>query len=157
MAFTAGGHTSHEKHVRTTYMSQFAPDAIITGVIGITILLVGLIAVVRAGLGGALSEPVVQVLSYDHTAILGLIEIGAGLCLLLTASASSRSGEMLFGSLLAIAGFLGAVQSESFTETLALESAMGWIFAAAGLVIVIAVLFLPRFGTKSTTLTQGEG
>jgi hypothetical protein len=61
---------------------------------------------------------------------------------------------MRAGASLGIAGFVGAVQADSFKETLALESSMGWIAAIAGLVIVVAVLLLPRYGKKSTTFTQ---
>ena len=155
MSITAGSNATEEKRVRTTSMSHVAPDAIITGVVGLAVLLFGLIAVVRAGLGGALDEPTVRVLSVNHTAMLGLIEIGIGLRLLLSASAMWRTGEMLFGVLLAIAGFVGAVQADSLREKLALESSMGWMAAVAGLLVIVSVLVLPRYGTKSTTFTQG--
>lgn len=156
MSLTTGRQATHQKQVRTSYMSHLSPDSIITGVVGLVVLLFGLIAIVRAGLGGPIAEPVVRVLGFNHTATLGLIEIGIGLCLLASASASSRAGEMLFGAVLGIAGFVGAVQVDSFKETLALESSMAWIAAIAGLVIVSAVLVLPRFGRKTTSFTQGS-
>lgn len=155
MSVTQGGRAIHEKRVRTTNMSHLAPDAIVTGIIGLAVLLFGLIAVVRAGLGGVLAEPVVRIFSFDHTATLGLIEVGIGLCLLISASASSRSAKMFFGAALGIGGFVGAVQTDSFNETLALESEFAWIAVVAGLVIVAAVLFLPRYDKRSTSLTQG--
>jgi hypothetical protein len=155
MSITQGGRTVHEKRVRTTNMSHLAPDAIVTGIIGLAVLLFGLIAVVRAGLGGVLAEPVVRIFSFDHTATLGLIEVGIGMCLLVSASVSSRAAEMFFGAALGIGGFVGAVQTDSFDETLALESAMGWIAVIAGLVIVAAVLFLPRYDKQSTSFRQG--
>jgi hypothetical protein len=154
MSITHGGRAINEKRVRTSNSSHLAPDAIMTGVIGLAVLLSGLVVVVRAGLGGALAEPVVRIFSFDHTATLGLIEIGIGLCLLASASASSRPAEMFFGVLLGIGGFVGAVQSDSFDKTLALEPAMGWIAVIAGLVIVAAVLFMPRYDKQSTSLTQ---
>jgi len=154
MSTTASNQVAREKRVHTTYFSHLAPDAIIAGIFGLALLLIGLIAIVRAGLGGPLGEPVISLLGYNHTATLGLIEVGIGLCLLISAAASSRAGEMLAGASLGIAGFVGAVQADSFKETLALESSMGWIAAIAGLVIVVAVLLLPRYGKKSTTFTQ---
>ncbi len=154
MSISQGGRAIHEKRVRTTNMMHLAPDAILTGTIGLAVLLVGLVAIVRAGLGGVLAEPVVRIFGFDHTATLGLIEVGIGLCLLVSASASSRAGEMFFGAVLGIGGFVGAVQSDSFDETLALEASMGWIAVIAGLVIVAAVLFLPRYDKQSTSLTQ---
>lgn len=154
MSVTQGGRAIREKRIRTSNFSHLAPDAIFTGVIGLAVLLFGLVAVVRAGLGGVLAEPVVRIFSFDHTATLGLIETGVGLCLLLAASTSSRAAEVFFGAVLGIAGFVGAVQSDSFDKTLALEPLMGWVAAVAGLSIVLAVLLLPRFDKQSTSFTQ---
>lgn len=154
MSITAGRHTSREKRVRTSYQSHLAPDSIVAGVVGLGVLLVGLIAVVRAGLSGPIAEPVVQVLGFDHTATLGLIEVGIGLCLLVSAATASKSGEIFFGAVLGIAGFVGAVQADSFDETLAIESSMGWLAGALGLVIVATAFLLPRFGKRSTTFSK---
>ena len=145
----------HERLVRTTTTgSRFAPDAIITALIGLVLLVVGLIVITRAGFDGPMSEPVVRVFGYTYTTTLGLIEIVIGVCLLLSGAARSRSGELFFGTVLGIAGFVGAVQSESFQKSLALESGMGWLAMAAGIVIVAAVVLLPRFATSSTRITQ---
>jgi uncharacterized membrane protein HdeD (DUF308 family) len=143
-----------EKVVRTTSQTRFAPDSIITGVVGLGTLLFGLIAIIRGGFDGSLSEPVVEVFGFSHTTILGIIEIGIGLALLLSAAMSMRSGSLFFGAALGIAGFVGAVQTDSLRETLALESSMGWIAAVAGLIVVVAALALPRVGKNATTITQ---
>ena len=138
--------------VRTAYASRFAPDAIIAGLAGLVILVTGLIAVVRGGFDGPMSTPIVQVLGFTHTTTLGLIEIGIGLALLLSAATRSRSGEVFFGAVLGIAGFVGAVQTESFKKTLALESSMAWLAVAIGAVVVLAALMLPRYARQSTVV-----
>ena len=91
-----------------------------------------------------MSDPVVQVLGFTHTTTLGLIEIGIGLFLLISAAARSRSGELFFGAVLGIAGFVGAVQTESFDKNLALESSLAWLAVVAGAVVVLAALLMPR-------------
>lgn len=144
----------HEQQISTTSGTRFAPDSIITGLVGLVMLVVGLIAVTRGGFDGPMSEPVIRVFGFTYTTSLGLIEIGIGLCLLLSAAARSRSGELFFGAVLGIAGFVGAVQTESFRESLALEPGMGWLAVAAGSVIVAAALLLPRMSKNSTTITQ---
>src|SRR4051794_36623403 len=48
--------------VRTASGRRFAPDAIIAAVVGLALLLVGLIAITRAGLDGPMSDPVVSVI-----------------------------------------------------------------------------------------------
>lgn len=154
MAVTESPQVTQEEQVSTTSSSRFAPDSIITGLIGLVMLVVGLIAVTRGGFDGPMSEPVIRVFGFTYTSTLGLIEIGIGLCLLLSAAARSRSGELFFGALLGIAGFVGAIQTESFRKSLALEPGMGWLAVAAGSVIVVAALLLPRVSKNSTTITH---
>jgi uncharacterized membrane protein HdeD (DUF308 family) len=91
------------------------------------------------------------VLGFRHTATLGLVEIGLGACLLLSAFAASQSAEVFFGTVLGIAGFVGAVQAESFQNSLALESSMATLAVAAGVSVVLAALLLPRTTTNTTT------
>jgi peptidoglycan/LPS O-acetylase OafA/YrhL len=117
-------------------------------------IVVGLIVIAKGGFDGPMSEPVVKMFGFTYTTTLGLIEIAIGLCLLVSAAARSRSAEVFFGAILGIAGFVGAVQTESFREQLALESGMAWIAALAGLVIVVVALLLPRFSKNSTTIVR---
>jgi len=138
--------------VRTAYTARWAPDSIITAIVGLVLLLMGLIAITRGGFDGSMSDPVVQVLGFTHTTTLGLIEVGIGLFLLISAAARSRSGEMFFGAVLGIAGFVGAVQTSSFDENLALESSLAWLAVVAGAIVVLAALLMPRFAKQSTVV-----
>ena len=107
MAVIESPEVVHEQRISTLSRSRFAPDAIITGLIGLIMLV-----------------------------------------------ARSRAGELFFGAVLGIAGLVGAVQVESFRKSLALGSGMGWLAVAAGTVIVVAALLLPRTSRSSTTVTQ---
>ena len=138
--------------VRTASGRRFAPDAIVTALVGLALLLIGLIAITRAGLDGPMSDPVVSVLGFTHTATLGFIEAGLGLCLLLCGATQSRSGALFFGSVLGIAGFVGAVQADSFKHSLALESSMAWLAVIAAVAVVLSALLMPRVVTRSTTI-----
>jgi hypothetical protein len=138
--------------VRTAYNSRFAPDSIIAGVVGLVLLVIGLIAIVRGGFDGPMSQPVVQVLGFTHTTTLGLIEIVIGLALLLSGSTRSRSGEMFFGAVLGIAAFVGAVQTDSFRKSLALESSFAWLCVIAAVVVVLSAMLLPRYARNSTVI-----
>jgi asparagine N-glycosylation enzyme membrane subunit Stt3 len=140
--------------VRKAYASHFAPDAIIAAIAGLVILVVGLIAVVRGGFDGQMSDPVVQVVGFTHTTVLGLIEIAIGAALLISGATRSRSGAVLFGSALGIAGFVGAVQTKSFTKSLALESSMAWLAVLVAVVVVLAALMMPRFNRQSTVIER---
>lgn len=138
--------------VRRAYSSHFEPDAVIAALVGLVLLLVGLIAATRGGFDGEMSDPVVEVLGFTHTTTLGIIEVALGLCLLIAGATRSRSGAMFFGAVLGVAGFVGAVQSESFTESLAIESSMAWLAVLAGVVVVLSALMLPRFAKHSTVI-----
>jgi hypothetical protein len=140
--------------VQRAYSSHFEPDAIIAAIVGLVLLLVGLIAAVRGGFDGPMSEPIVEVLGFTHTTTLGLIEVALGLALLIAGATRSRSGAMFFGAVLGVAGFVAAVQSESFAETLAIESSMGWLVVLAGVIVVLSALMLPRFAKHSTVIER---
>jgi asparagine N-glycosylation enzyme membrane subunit Stt3 len=140
--------------VRRAYNSRFAPDAIIAAIAGLVILVVGLIAIVRGGFDGQMSDPVVNVAGFTHTTTLGLIEIVIGAALLISGATSSRSGAVFFGTLLGIGGFVGAVQAESFDTSLALESSMAWLAVAIAVVVVLSALLMPRFARQSTVVER---
>ena len=142
--------------VRTASVRRFAPDAIIAALVGLVLLLVGLLAVVRGGFDGPMEDPVVEVLGFTHTTTLGLIEIVLGACLLISGASSWRSGALFFGSVLAIGGFVGAVQTESFVTDLALESSFAWLATIAGVVVALSALLMPRYLTRSS-VTQTTG
>ncbi len=140
--------------VETAYNRRFAPDAVIAALVGLVLLVIGLLAVVRGGFDGPMEDPIVEVLGFTHTTTLGLIEIGLGLCLLICGVTSSRSGALFFGSVLGIAGFVGAVQTESFEEPFALESGLAWLMVIAAIAVVASALLMPRFITRSSTVHQ---
>ncbi len=93
-------------------------------------------------------------LGFTHTAWLGVIEVAIGLGLLLSGAARSRGGAILFGSILAIGAFVGAVQQESFEEDLALESSFAWALVVAGVVVVLAALLVPRTIRRTDTVSS---
>ena len=140
--------------VRKAYASHFEPDAVIAALVGLVILVVGLIAIVRGGFDGPMSTPVVEVLGFTHTTTLGLIEIAIGGALLISGATRSRSGAVFFGCVLGIGGFVGAVQTESFSESLALESSMAWLAVLPSIVVVLSALMMPRFARQSTTIER---
>ena len=138
--------------VREARSSHFEPDAAIAALIGLGLLVAGLIVITRGGFDGAMSDPVVEVLGFTHTVTLGLIEAALGLCLLIAGATRSRSAAVFFGAVLGVAGFVAAVQTESFATSLAIESSMAWLAVAASVVVVFSALMLPRFAKHSTVV-----
>ena len=137
---------------RTSYTRRFAPDAIVATVAGLFVTLVGLLAVTRGGFAGPMDTPVVSVLGFTHTTLLGLFEAGIGICLLVSGATRSRTGALFFGSVLGIGAFVGAVQKKTFVRTLALESGLAWLMVVIAVVVVVSAVLLPRFQTRTTTV-----
>lgn len=140
------------QRVRTDRVMGFAADSVVTGLVGLALLLLGLVVVTRAGIDSPLRDPVVEVLGFSHTALLGFVEAGFGLLLLLSAAARSRGGEVLFGSLLGVGGFVAAVQADSFRSAFAVESGFAWLVVIAAVVVVLAALALPRYASSTTAV-----
>ena len=140
------------QRVATSYAQRFAFDSVIVGVIGLALTIVGLVAVTRAGVDGPMSDPVVKVLGFTHTASLGAIETGFGVCLLICAAMTARGGAAFFGVLLGIGAIVGAVQTASFRHSLALQSGFAWLVAVAAAVVVLVSLLLPRMTTHTTRI-----
>ena len=139
---------------RTDRVARWAPDAIVSAGAGLVLLLIGLLAVTRAGFAGPLTDPVVSVLGFRHTAALGLIEIGFGLALLSSGASRSRASELFFGSVLGIGGFVAAVQAASFHRSLAVESGFAWLVTIGATIVVVASLVLPTVVHRSTVVDQ---
>jgi hypothetical protein len=135
--------------VETTYGRRYAFDSFIVGLVGLALILLGVVAAVRAGFDGPMSDPVVKVLGFTHTTTLGLIEAGIGLCLLIAAAATSRGAAVFFGLVLGVGGVVGAVQTDSFRHSLALQSSLAWIAVIAAAVVVLVSLVVPRMTTRT--------
>jgi len=138
------------QRVATSTGRRFAFDSVIVGIAGVALTIIGLLAITRGGFDGAMEEPVVDVIGFTHTTTLGLIEIGIGLGLLISAAARSRSAATFFGLALGVGGFVGAVQTDSFRRSLALQSGLAWLAVITGAVIVLVSLLMPRMARTST-------
>ena len=138
------------RQVATSSGRRLAVDSVVVGIVGVALMIIGLIAIARAGVDGSMEQPVVKVLGFTHTATLGFIEAGIGLCLLIAAAATSKSAAIFFGLVLGIGGVVGAAQADSFRRSLALQSGLAWLAVVAALVVVLVSLLIPRLATRTT-------
>jgi hypothetical protein len=111
---------------------------------GAALAVVGSVAVLRTGIDGTWFRPRVEVLDADHTALLGALEIGAGLLLLLVGLMGSRVAVAILGLALALGATAMAIEPEELQRELAIESWWAWALAAAGVVLTLAALHTPR-------------
>lgn len=138
--------------VESTYVRSFAPDAWVTVLAGLAVTVIGLLAITRGGFDGAMDRPVVQVLGFNHTTLLGLIETVAGAALLMSGASRSRSATLFVSAVIGIGAFIGAVQTESFVEPLALERSFAWLLLAAALVVAATTVLVPRSFRRSNVV-----
>jgi hypothetical protein len=151
-----GERDRHEREIsddRNTVIRErtwtFAPGQLISLLIGIGLAVVGLVALIRAGIDGDLSEPVVDVLGLSHTAWLGVAEIGVGALLILAGTGAwGRAVSVVLGAGMMIAGVLIGVETSAMPEELGLESDYGWMLVLVGAVVALAAMVLPVWRSR---------
>ncbi len=135
-----------------THRMEISPGRWILGLVGLLLGIVGVVVVVRAGIDSNLDTPVVDVLGMGHSAIVGLIELGAGVLLVLSAaSESTRPLGSFIGALLLIAGVVGVAMSADARADFGLTTEAGWFIAICGLVALLAGLLGSRVRTTRRT------
>lgn len=122
----------------------FSPGQLLILAAGAASIVLGVLAVLRTGLGGALSEPVETVLWWDHTALLGLVEIGAGALLVIGAL---HPALRWLGAVVGIAAIVGGVlvlaEADWAMDELGTEPGFGWAAIVIGAVALLGAL-VPR-------------
>ena len=114
-------------------------------VAGVASLVFGVGAVVLAGLAGSVTEPVVDVFGFDHTPLLGLIEIAAGVVLVLAALVPG--GRWVAGpvGVAAIVGGALILAELEWTQTeLAAERRFGWVPIVIGATAYLGAMAAPQ-------------
>lgn len=122
----------------------FAPGQLISFIVGVGLISVGLVAMLRAGIDGSFRTPTVDVLTYSHTAWLGLAEVGAGLVLVVAGSGAwGRPLSVLIGAAMVAAGVVVVAEADQMPEELGLEERFGWPVIALGGLVAVAAMALP--------------
>jgi MFS family permease len=137
--------TPVESEPRVTTRRRFTWGQGLILLAGVTCLVFGIGAIALAGLAGSITEPVVDVFGFDHTPLLGVIEVGAGVVLVLAALVpGGRWVAGLVGGA-AIAGGALILAEYDWTQTeLAAEQDFGWVAIAVGAAAYIGAMVAPR-------------
>jgi len=108
---------------------------------GAAALVFGFGAVILGGLAGSVTAPVVQVFTYNHTPLLGLIETGAGVVLIVCALIPG--GRWIAGPVgvaTIVGGALVIAQLDWVQVNLAAEKRFGWIPILVGSVAYVGAM-----------------
>ena len=136
---------------------SFAPGQLVSLVAGSALVAVGAVALVRAGLGEPLDAPIVEVLGYQHTAWLGLAEIGLGALLMLAGTGPwGRWLSVLLGATAVVAGVVVLAEAGALPDELAAERDFGWPLVGLGAVVAVAAMALPVWRSTYTNVRAAE-
>ena len=88
-----------------TRAHRFSPGQVLGGAVGVVLVIFGIIAVTRTGIDSHLNAPPTKIMGLTQSALIGLIELGAGLLLVLSAADIAFRGLMGgIGALLIVGG-----------------------------------------------------
>jgi hypothetical protein len=134
------------------YARVWSPGQLLVLAGGIVSIVFGAIAVVDGGLSSPLTQPVVQVFGFDHTPLLGLIEIGVGALLVLSALLGSRATSTVLCVLLVVGGVLVLAQPDWIQTHLTDQSEFGWVPIVIGGVGLLALVLAPEVRARRRTM-----
>jgi hypothetical protein len=121
---------------------MISPTRIIGGLVGIMYLIVGIVAMVDAGLDGTLNRPIVHVWWMNMSAAVGIGVAVAGLLLLLGAATPGGSGLIgAIGVLSLAAGVFGLAASVRLMLNIGADRNTGWFLLIGGIICIVAMFF----------------
>jgi hypothetical protein len=112
------------------------PSAFLAALAGAALVVVGLVVLARAGIDDTWRDPVVRIAGMNHTPLMGAIDVGAGVILLLSAM-TGATFRFVVGVLLAIAGAVLWIEPNSLRDDLAAPWGFGAIAVCVGVVIAL--------------------
>lgn len=144
-----------DQHVatqQTVSRPAWSPAQLVAIVIGIIYLVLGGVALARAGLD---FTPIrhVQVAGLDHTALLGLIAFVFGLLVLGIGAlpGADRSGMIASGIVAIAGGLIVIIEPTAFHRTLGVHSGNGWLYFITGIVLLVAGMLSPVILSRRST------
>jgi hypothetical protein len=133
-----------ERHVYVTNGGSWSPVQILSIVLGVVFIVLGGVALLRAGTDLNLFTPVVSVAGLAYTPLLAMIELIIGLIFLSFGAFPGTSDAVVFlGVLLFAFGLVLVIEPAAFERTLAAGAPHGWFYVITGGVAAGTALLTP--------------
>lgn len=116
-----------------------SPGQVIAGALGLAMGAIAIITLARAGIDSSMNDPIVRAGAFDQSALVGAIELGLALLLVLGALSYAARGLVAFVGIIMILGgvFLGAAGS-TLLHDVGTVHGTGWAIMVAGIVALVA-------------------
>jgi hypothetical protein len=138
---TGEGFTEPPTHrATTTTHSRWDLGSVLATAAGIALAVLGAVTLVRTGVNGTWYSPVEEVAGIRHTPLLGIIELGVGVALILAGLAGNNllAAIIAFGA--AIAAAVVAIDTDRFREELGMEQWWATTLAIVGGALALLLL-----------------
>jgi hypothetical protein len=122
--------------------------ALLAAATGVALIVIGVLALVRSGIDGTWYQPVVEVAGISHTPLLGAIEVGVGVLLVLAAMAGVRVLAALVALAAGVAAVVVAIEPGAVERELAIETEWAVALAVGLLAVGLLILSLGRKGER---------
>jgi hypothetical protein len=115
------------------------PGQVIAGVLGLALVIIGAITAARGSIDDTLNVPIVRTAGFDQSAMVGLVEVGLGLLLILGAmSYYARWLVVTVGVLMVAGGIVVGSAGPTLLHDLGTVHGTGWAMVVAGAVAIVA-------------------
>ena len=133
----------------------WSPSQIVAGLIGLFLTVMGAVAILRVGFESLTGETA-AVLGIEHTLLMGIIHLVAGLFFLGAAGTilGSRSGLTSLGLLALAFGLVYGIEPDSLAPALGGDGRVGWLYALIGAVALLSAWISPTIQTQRTATAR---
>ena len=121
------------------HLGSLQPGQVIAGTLGLVIAVIGAMTMSRAGIDSTLNQPFVHVAGLDQIAMVGAIDFGLGLLLILGSLSVAARGLIVFvGVIMVISGVVVGSAGPQILHDLGTVQHTGWVVMVGGIVAIIA-------------------
>lgn len=133
----------------------WSPSQIVAGIIGLFLTVMGAVAILRVGFE-SLTGDTTAVLGFEHTLLMGLLHLVAGLFFLGAAGTAlgSRSGLTTLGLIALAFGMVYAIEPDSLSAALGGDGRVGWLYAVIGAIALLSAWLSPTIQSQRTAVAR---
>jgi hypothetical protein len=150
-------HVASQQAAKQVRVSRFSwsPAQWVAAIVGLLFVVMGAVALLRVGL--PITGETATVLAFEHTSLMGIIDVILGLIFmgLAGSAANSRRGLITIGMVCLALGLITAIEPDAIAEFTGGDPALGWLYAVIGLVSVVTAFASPTVASVRRSSSTG--